>query len=153
MTKNEPVSKIMSTDIISVDKTQSIWDVNDIVGNKHVRHVPVVSGETVVGMLSKTDLEKLSFVDTFDGDDLTTAMYDAVTLDQVMTKDLITVQQNETIHHVAEILSENEFHALPVLNGEKLVGIVTTTDLIKYLLNQFWIIGFEDLILKTPISW
>ena len=137
MNKKEPVSKIMSTDIISVNESHKVWDVNEIIGDRHIRHVPVVSGEKVVGMLSKTDIQKLSFANTVDGGDLTSAMYDAVTLDHVMTKDLVTVQQDDTIHDVAVILSEKEFHALPVLSGEKLVGIVTTTDLIKYLLDQF----------------
>ena len=42
----------------------------------------------------------------------------------------------QTIKEVAEILASREFHALPVIDGTKLVGIVTTTDLIKYLLEQ-----------------
>lgn len=54
-----------------------------------------------------------------------------------MTKDVKVVQKNDTIYDVATILSKNEFHSLPVLENEKLVGIVTTTDLIKYLVDQY----------------
>ena len=137
MKKRTPVSKIMSTDIITVNKAQTLRDVSEIVSEDHIRHVPVVSGNKVVGMLSKTDLQKISFVNTFDGDELTTAMYDELTIDHVMTKELTTVQQTESIHDVAVILSENEFHAVPVLEGENIVGIVTSTDLIKYLIAQY----------------
>ncbi|MFT7164459.1 MAG: CBS domain-containing membrane protein [Flavobacterium sp.] len=42
-----------------------------------------------------------------------------------------------TIRDTASILSKNEFHALPVCEGEVLVGIVTTTDVIKYFLEQY----------------
>jgi CBS domain-containing protein len=49
----------------------------------------------------------------------------------------VAVQHDATIREVAEILSTKEFHALPVVDGSKLVGIVTTTDLIKYLLEQY----------------
>jgi CBS domain-containing protein len=59
------------------------------------------------------------------------------TIDQVMTKNLTTVSPNTSIKEVAEILSTKEFHALPVVEDKLLVGIVTTTDIIKYLLKQY----------------
>ena len=132
-----PVSKIMSTDILSVNITQSLREVDAIISGQHIRHVPVVSGDTIIGMLSKTDLQKISFVNTMDGDGLTTAMYDNLSIDQVMTKDITTVEQNDTILDVATILSKNEFHALPVTEDGKLVGIVTTTDLVKFLIDLY----------------
>lgn len=59
------------------------------------------------------------------------------TVEQVMAKKLTTVSPDTTIREVAEILSKKEFHALPVVHGQLLVGIVTTTDIIKYLLSQY----------------
>ncbi|MBL6663243.1 MAG: CBS domain-containing protein [Flavobacteriales bacterium] len=137
MKKRTPVSKIMSSDIITVNKTQSIREVSDIIEGKNIRHVPVVSGDKVIGMLSKVDLQKISFVNSYDNDGLTTAMYDNLNIEQVMTKDVKVVQKDDTIYEVATILSKNEFHSLPVVEEEKLVGIVTTTDLIKYLVEQY----------------
>jgi CBS domain-containing protein len=137
MKKRTPISKIMSNDIITINKTQYIREVSDIIRDKNIRHVPVVSGEKVIGMLSKVDLQKISFVNTVDGDELTTALYDGLNIEQVMTKDVKVVQKDDTVYDVATILSKNEFHSLPVLENEKLVGIVTTTDLIKYLVDQY----------------
>ena len=54
-----------------------------------------------------------------------------------MEKNLIKVSPDTTIKEVAEILSQREFHALPVVLDELLVGMVTTTDLIKYLIDQY----------------
>ena len=127
----------MSNDIITINKTQSIREVSEIIRDKNIRHVPVVAGEKIIGMLSKVDLQKISFVNTVDGDELTTALYDGLNIEQVMTKDVKVVQKTDTIYDVATILSKNEFHSLPVLENEKLVGIVTTTDLIKYLVDQY----------------
>ncbi len=59
------------------------------------------------------------------------------TIEQVMAKNLVRVSSNTTIKEVAEILAKREFHALPVIDDGKLSGIVTTTDLINYLLEQF----------------
>ncbi len=137
MKKRTPISKIMSNDIITVNKTQSIQEVSNIIKDRKIRHVPVVSGEKVIGMLSKVDLQKISFVNTVDGDELTTALYDGLNIKQVMTKNVKVVQKNDTIYDVATILSQNEFHSLPVLEEDKLAGIVTTTDLIKYLVEEY----------------
>jgi CBS domain-containing protein len=137
MKKRTPISKIMTEDIITVNKTQSIKEVSDIIKDKNIRHVPVVSSEKIIGMLSKVDLQKISFVNTVDSDDLTTALYDGLNIEQVMTKDVKVVQKSDTIYEVASILSKNEFHSLPVIEQDKLVGIVTTTDLIKYLVDQY----------------
>ena len=137
MKKRTPISKIMTEDIITVNKTQSIKEVSDIIKDKNIRHVPVVSSEKIIGMLSKVDLQKISFVNTVDSDDLTTALYDGLNIEQVMTKDVKVAQKSDTIYEVASILSKNEFHSLPVVEQDKLVGIVTTTDLIKYLVDQY----------------
>jgi CBS domain-containing membrane protein len=127
----------MSTDIASVKITQSIKYVSEIIDTRNIRHVPVVSGDEVIGGISKTALQKISFVNNMEGKNISTEMYDALSIDQIMTKDLMTVQSSDTIHQVADIVSQNEFHALPVVENKKLVGIVTTTDLIKYLVEQF----------------
>jgi CBS domain-containing protein len=58
-------------------------------------------------------------------------------IEQVMAKNLISVPSKTTIKDVAEILAHKEFHALPVVDNNELVGIVTTTDLINYLIDQF----------------
>ena len=137
MKKRIPISKIMSTDIVTVHEKQSLHEVAQLINEKSIRHVPVVSGNKIVGMLSKTDLDKISFVNTVDGEQLTTLMYDVLTIAQVMTKNVLTIEHKDTIYDAALLLSENEFHALPVMDEDTLVGIVTTTDLIKFLLTLF----------------
>jgi|AntRauTorckE5430_2_1112549.scaffolds.fasta_scaffold55248_1 CBS domain-containing protein len=83
------------------------------------------------------DLQKISFVNILDKGKQTMAMYNSLSIDQVMTKDVVTVEKGDIIINVATILSKNEFRALPVTNAEKLVEIVTTTDLVEYLIGQY----------------
>jgi CBS domain-containing protein len=137
MKKRIPISEVMSTNIVTVHEKQSLHEVAQLINEKSIRHVPVMSGNKIVGMLSKTDLDKISFVNTVDGEQLTTLMYDVLTIAQVMTRDVLTIEHKDTIYDAALMLSENEFHALPVLDEDTLVGIVTTTDLVKFLLNLF----------------
>ena len=66
-----------------------------------------------------------------------TAIFDMLTIEQVMKSNPTTVSSTQPIKEVAEILSTEEFHALPVVDNNELVGIVTTTDVVKYLLQQY----------------
>ncbi|MDJ0646428.1 MAG: CBS domain-containing protein [Flavobacteriaceae bacterium] len=139
MKKRSPVSKIMTKDVITISKTDDLTTAEQLFKKNKIRHIPVVSGDEVVGMLSYTDLLRISFADAVyeDEREVDTVVYNMFTIDQVMAKNLVGVSSSATIKEVAEILSEREFHALPVIDDKKLVGIVTTTDLINYLLEQY----------------
>lgn len=134
-----PVSTIMTKDIITLDSTDKLDTAERIFKKHNIRHIPVIEGEKIIGMLSLTDLLRISFVDSAfsDESEVETIVYNMFTIPQVMAKNLKSVSQNTTIKEVAEILAEKEFHALPVVENDKLVGIVTTTDLIIYLLDQY----------------
>ena len=139
MKKNVPVSTIMTTNVIKLNVTDDLTKAESLFKKHHIRHIPVVSGNAIVGMLSYTDLLRISFVDAvFDDEEIVDAtVYNMFSIDQVMAKNLIKVSPDTTIKEVAEILSQREFHALPVVLDELLVGMVTTTDLIKYLIDQY----------------
>lgn len=139
MKQRTPVSAIMSRDIIALNKTDDLERAELLFKRHKIRHIPVVTGEVIIGMLSYTDLLRISFADAIDESesDVDTLVYNMFTIEQVMAKNIVTVDADTTIKEVAQILSEREFHALPVTEKGCLVGIVTTTDLINYLLDQY----------------
>ena len=139
MKRRELVSKIMSTNLITVNLTNNLVDAERLFNENSIRHIPVVSGDDIIGILSLTDLLRVSFVDTYGSDEseVDTAVYNMLSIEQVMVKNLVSVTSTQTIKEVAEVLAKNEFHALPVVDGGKLIGIVTTTDLLNYLLEQY----------------
>lgn len=139
MKRRTPISTIMTKDVITLQNNDDLETAERLFKKHNIRHVPVVSGDKIIGMLSYTDLLRISFVDAIDDDEETveSIVYNMFTIEQVMTKNLTQVPSSITIKEVAEILSEKEFHAIPVVDDDKLVGIVTTTDMIKYLLSQF----------------
>ncbi|TXG38649.1 CBS domain-containing protein [Seonamhaeicola maritimus] len=139
MIRKAPISMIMTENVITLKKTDDLKKAEKLFKHYHIRHIPVVEENAVIGMLSYTDLKRLSFVDItneFDSD-ADAMVYNMLTINQVMKKKVASVSPSNSIKEVAEILATKEFHALPVLENNKLVGIVTTTDLIKYLLKQF----------------
>ncbi len=139
MKKREKVENVMTKDVQTVNITNSLKEANDLFGKHHIRHIPVVSGDKLIGILSQTDILRISFGNTF-GDDQTgsdEAIFDMLSINQVMKHSPETLGPNDTIKEAAEVFAKREFHALPVVDNDKLVGIITTTDIINYFLEQF----------------
>ncbi|MEO4004407.1 MULTISPECIES: CBS domain-containing protein [unclassified Flavobacterium] len=134
-----PVSSIMTKNVVKLNLTDDLTKAEMLFKKNNIRHIPVVNGNAIIGMLSYTDLLRISFADAIDDDDeiIDITVYNMFTIEQVMAKKLVTISPDTTIKEAAEILAAKEFHALPVVEGDLLVGIVTTTDLIKYLINQY----------------
>jgi CBS domain-containing protein len=139
MKNHVPVATIMTKNVIKLNSTDDLTKAEALFKKHHIRHIPVVQGNTIVGMLSLTDLLRISFVDAVEEDamEVDTTVFNMFSIEQVMARHLVVVSPETTIQEVAEILASREFHALPVVLDEILVGIVTTTDLIKYLLAQY----------------
>ncbi|WP_370390829.1 HPP family protein [uncultured Winogradskyella sp.] len=134
----EPISSIMSTDIIALHRDDDLETAEMLFKRHKIRHIPVVDKDVIIGMLSYTDLLRISFADAVDpyDTDVDTLVYNMFTIEQVMAKNIISVPSTASIKQVAELLAQREFHALPVVDNGNLVGIVTTTDLINYLLKK-----------------
>lgn len=138
MIKNVPVSTIMTKNLIKLTISDDLTKAESLFKNHKIRHIPVVHGQTIIGMLSYSDLLRISFADLTDDDEvIDTTVYNMFTVEQVMAKQLVTITPETTIKEAAEILASKEFHALPVCDEHLLVGIITTTDLMKYLINQY----------------
>jgi len=138
MKKGTRISKIMTKEVITLNLKDDLESAELLFKQNNIRHIPVVNNKSVVGILSYTDLLRISFADAVyeDEETIDTIVYNMFTIEQVMVKNVVSVSSNTSIKEVAEIFATKEFHALPVVDDDVLVGIVTTTDLIKYLLKQ-----------------
>ncbi|ESU29391.1 hypothetical protein FLJC2902T_07900 [Flavobacterium limnosediminis JC2902] len=139
MKQDVQVSTIMTQNVVKLNLTDDLTKAESLFKEHKIRHIPVVSDNKILGILSYTDLLRISYAEAADDDDETVdvTVYNMFTIGQVMTRKIVTVTPGTTIKETAEILATNEFHAVPVCEGDLLVGIVTTTDLIRYLLDQY----------------
>jgi len=138
MKQRTPVSKIMTHEVVTLNLNDNMELAGKLFEDKHIRHIPIVTGKKVVGMLSHTDLMRISFSDLDEEEnEINSVIYDLFAIEQVMAKSVVSVSSDTTIKEAAEILTQHEFHALPVVDDGELVGIVTLTDLIQFLLDQF----------------
>lgn len=139
MKRREPVSKIMTSNVLTVNKNDSLHDVIELFKKNKIRHIPVIEGKEVAGIISKTDINRLTFSSLFDNQEgADEAVLNMLSISQVMTHKPRLVNSDQPIKEVAEIFSQEEYHALPVTDQEgELVGIVTTTDVVRYMLDQY----------------
>jgi CBS domain-containing protein len=130
-----PIRELMIREVHTVSADQEINEAIALLRKYRIRHIPVVQGENIVGMLSRTDINRLTFGALFDTEvQADEGILDMFSISQVMTGHPRTVRPDQPLRRVAEIFSEEEYHALPVVEGDRLVGIVTTTDLIRHML-------------------
>jgi len=139
MRKNEPVNNIMSNNITAVQVGQLLSEVRHKMVDGNIHHIPVLSGKNLVGMVSFTDMMSLNVVINGADDRTIDAIIDQqFNIGDIMSTELTTLNARDTIRQAADVLAENNFHAVPVTNGNnELQGIVTSSDLIRYLSNQY----------------
>ena len=129
-----PIDEIMTHQVISIDLFEGLEKAETMMRKHHIRHLPVLKEGNLVGMLSLTDLQRISFANSFyeSTQNEDSAIYEMFTIEQIMTHHPISIDIKEGIPKALQILAEKEFHALPIVSKDKLVGIVTSTDIIKY---------------------
>ena len=139
MKKNDPINKIMSADVSMVQAGQPLSDVRKLMCNSHIHHVPIVDGKKLVGLVSFTDLMKINLlVSGADERSIDLIIDQQFNISDIMTTNLTTISNTDTIRQASSLLAKGSFHSLPVIDKEgDVVGIVTTTDLINYLNDQY----------------
>ena len=139
MKKNDPIANIMSDNVECVQEGLPLSNVRHLMCNQAIHHVPIVRGKKLTGLVSFTDMMKLNFVLNGATDYTVDAIIDQqFSITDVMSRNITTINHNDNIRSAAEILAEGKFHSLPVIDDESnLLGIVTSTDLIRYLNAQY----------------
>lgn len=138
MKKREPISHIMTKTVVTANEKDDLKKVVEKLKAHAIRHIPIIKGKEVVGIISRTDINRLTFGALFEGqENADEAILEMLTISQVMTSKPKTVSSDTIIRDLAEIFVKEEFHALPVVDNGELKGIVTTTDVMKYLLEQY----------------
>jgi CBS domain-containing membrane protein len=137
--KRTPITNVMSADLTTIQRGQRISEAYEIFKHAPFHHLPVLDGKSSVGVLSSTDILRLAYdVDGTDDRALEAILDHQFTIDDAMTPDLSTLPDTATVKEAAELLSDGATHSVIVLeqSGDP-AGIVTTTDLVQFLLEQF----------------
>lgn len=119
------VAKIMTRNVITLDYTKTVHDAAVLMAKKRVGCVVVTTNGKPYGIITERDIVK-----GIGGTDISIKN---ATLEEFASRPLVYVEAQQSIEEIAEIMIKNKIRKLPVVQGEKLVGIVTVTDLAMFL--------------------
>ena len=133
MFRDEPIVHVMTREVHTVELGTPLSTLRRLLAHHPFDHVPVVEGGRLVGMVSARDLLPICLHHFVRDEATADAHLDAsFHLGDVMTADVETVGVTDTVGRAAELLAQGRFHAVPVVeNSGALVGIVTSTDLVR----------------------
>jgi acetoin utilization protein AcuB len=124
------VRDAMTRDVITVEPEASAAQAWGLCRERNIRHLPVVEGGKLVGIVSDRDLRDLSPPrDTPDQENT----LGWVRIRDVMSAEVVTAHPLDTIEHAARVIYEHRFNCLPVVADGGLVGIITSSDLVRTL--------------------
>jgi acetoin utilization protein AcuB len=115
------VSKWMIKDVITINREADIKEAIRLMEKYSIRHLPVVEGEQFLGLVTEGDLRQL----------LIPAMLEEIKVKDVMITDPITVTPDTDIETAATLIYTYKIGGLPVVEDGKLVGILTSTDILR----------------------
>ncbi len=138
-----PVSELMTKDLITVNPEDKLMAVKKIFDEHRIHHIPVVRFRKIVGIISKTDLlyflkgmGKVRHPDVMNEGRLL-----ITNVKEIMTTGLGILEPTDRINVALEVFRKNILHALPVVENDELVGILTTHDIIVALADKKWVNG------------
>jgi CBS domain-containing membrane protein len=120
------VGELMTREVVTLEEDDAIIQVDDLLKRHHIRHVPVVHGRRLVGMVSHRDLIRALARQPIGAGSL------PISVRAVMTREVETVEPHVSAREAIEKLLDHRFGCLPVVDAQgDLVGIVTESDFMR----------------------
>jgi CBS domain-containing protein len=128
------VREIMSTNIEVVDRNDNLRTVEERMASKQLRHLPVLEQGEVVGLVTQRDLFKAAQSSAMGyGEKAQQAYLQSVRVKEIMTYPVVTIAPDTSVAAAADMMITTGIGCLPVVDDQKLIGMVTKTDLLRCL--------------------
>lgn len=137
--KDRLVKNWMTTDVVTVKPKARMLDAHKLMRSNKIRRLPVVKGGKVVGIITRSDVREA------EPSEATTLnvwevhyLLAKLEVRDIMTKDVLTVNENDTIKKAAQLMYDKKIGGLPVVDDhDRLVGIITESDVFRILITWF----------------
>jgi CBS domain-containing protein len=127
------VKDIMAKDVATLRVEDELSLAEDIMHLGRIRHLPVMDGKRLVGIISERDLFKASLASLIDYDrQLKRDYLKTVVIREVMKTTLITIHPDATVKDAGQLMLKHKIGCLPVVKGEQMVGLLTETDVLRH---------------------
>ena len=129
------VRKKMKKDLITITKDDRMTTAKKILREKNIRHLPVVDGKKLIGLVSNMDIRKAeaSPATSLEIRELH-YLLDKLTVGEIMTRNVITIAPDISVEEATTLLHDNKIGCLPVVEDGNLVGILTENDVMEILI-------------------
>jgi len=129
------VGERMSRPVISITRDMPIHDALALFKKEKIRRAPVLKDGKLIGIISDKDLlnaspSQATSLSVWEMN----YMLSKITVKEVMTREVLTVQADTPIEEAARIMADNKIGGVPVMKADKVVGMITETDLFKIFL-------------------
>ncbi|MBI2002155.1 MAG: CBS domain-containing protein [candidate division NC10 bacterium] len=122
----------MNRDLVTVSPDESFRTAMHLIRQKGIRHIPVVEGKRLVGIITDRDLRQASpsGATSLSIHELHYIL-ERLTVREVMTKQVVTIRPEQTVEEAALLLLGHRIGGLPVVRDGELCGIITETDILQ----------------------
>ena len=129
------VKEVMIKEVATLDVNDELSLANDIMRLGRIRHLPVVDGARLVGIVSERDLFRSSLAQVLDcGGQTAREVMKTVRIKDIMVRDLVTVSPELDLCKAVKMMVDKKIGCLPVVDQDRLVGLITETDImLEYL--------------------
>ncbi len=126
------VRELMTTEVSTVQETDSLIDAAMIFSRSTVRHLPVLRGKQLVGVITERDVKRFApgLLSGVSSEQYQQVM-ESTPLARVMTREMLTVKPDQPVSEAVNLLYTKRIGCLPVVENNELVGIITTTDVLR----------------------
>ncbi len=124
------VRDVMTPDPITLSPEESLMEALQTMRLRSIRRIPIVVGGKLVGLLTEGDLKRAEPSTLSDTQEHFTQVMEGTPVSRIMIESLITTTPDAPLLEAARVLYANKYGALPVVEGERLIGILTDNDLI-----------------------
>lgn len=135
------VSQIMSTEIVTISPDKRVGQALKLMQKHNIRHLPVLKGKRMVGWITSRDLREV----------LLASMLEKITVGDVMLQAPIAVTPDTRVEEAARLVHDHKIGGMPVMEGERLVGVITMLDLISAFISMLGLLRSSsrlDLLLE-----
>jgi CBS domain-containing membrane protein len=126
------VREIMMGSPVTLKPEDTLNLANDVISLGRIRHIPVVDNGRLVGLLSDRDLIGAATTNFGSKQRSKGASHKTFLVKDLMKKTVITVKPDTSIKETVHLMKEKKIGCIPVVNEGILVGLVTTTDILRY---------------------
>ena len=128
------VEDIMTREVITLCEDDTLRDAINSVQRNHIRHIPIVDGKRLIGVVSDRDIKRAT-PSLYSGisQEKFNEMISELSLSRVMTRDPFSISSDTSIKEVVQLMISKKYGALPVVDSGELVGIVTGIDCLRVL--------------------